>query len=64
MSLDFRFADEDDADEIASLVNSNSNSEETRGRAFYFRKAGGKITANEVLTDIVFYCLCHLSGRQ
>ena len=48
IKLDFRFADEDDAKEIAKVVNEAYQFEADIQSEFYFRKSENKVEADDV----------------
>jgi hypothetical protein len=54
LKLDFRFADEMDAVELVQFVNDAHGEEVTEGSGMAFRKAGQRLTVEEVSTGLFF----------
>ena len=48
VKLDFRFADDEDADDLITIVNEAYACEEDPTAATYFRRGGGRIRKDEV----------------
>jgi hypothetical protein len=53
LKLDFRFADEMDAVELVQFVNEAHDEEVTEGSGMAFRKAGQRVTIEEVSTGLL-----------
>jgi Tfp pilus assembly PilM family ATPase len=54
LKLDFKFADEMDAVELVQFVNEAHDEEVTEGSGMAFRKAGQRVTVEEVSTGLFF----------
>ena len=48
VKLDFRFADDEDADDLIKIVNDAYACEEDPASATYFRREGGRVHKDEV----------------
>jgi Tfp pilus assembly PilM family ATPase len=55
LKLDFRFADDMDAVELVQFVNEAHDEEVTEGSSMAFRKAGQRVTVEEVSSGLLSF---------